>query len=208
MGSNVLPVDPTLLLLLIGFLFIIVFGGLSLMRREGLSGQFAAEALVLIAFMVALGYFIGPPLNPFVFLAVLYLVTMRSRLLVDVANLLARRGKHTAAMRLYRLGLAWHPDATARLIVLANRGAAELHAGDASTAIATLTGVLAEANLPRLGIKYEAATRYNLGLAHETAGQWPLASAQYNEALDTLPGSPYARAAAAALKRHKQHPGS
>ena len=167
MGSSVLPIDPTLLLLLI-----------------------------------------GPPLNPFVFLAVLYLVTMRSRLLVDVANLLARRGKHTVAMRLYGLGLAWHPDATGRLIVLANRGAAELHAGGASTAIATLTGVLAEANLPRLGIKYEAATHYNLGLAYETVGQWPLASAQYNEALDTLPGSPYARAAAAALKRHKQHSGS
>ncbi|MFH1086458.1 MAG: tetratricopeptide repeat protein, partial [Chloroflexota bacterium] len=202
--NTLLQIDPYLLLLLIGFLFIVVFGGLSLMRREGLSGQFTAEALALIALMAGGSWLAGAPLNPFAFLAVLYLITMRSRLLVDVANLLARRGNHAAASKLYRLGLVWRPDTTSRLIVLSNRGAAELHSGDAPAAIATLSDVLSERNLPRLGIKYEAATRYNLGLAYETAGQWPLASAQYNEALDTLPGSPYARAAAAALKRHKQ----
>jgi tetratricopeptide (TPR) repeat protein len=196
--------DPTLLLLLVGFMYVVVFGGLSFMRREGLSGKFALEAIVLIVVMVGGARLAGETLSPFLFLVLLYLITMRSRLIVDVANLLAKRGDYAAAMRLYGVGLAWWPDITARLIVLANRGAAELRSGRVPQAIETLQYVLSAENLPRLGLKYEAATRYNLGLAYESAGQWASASAQYNEALDLLPTSPYARAAAAALKRHKQ----
>jgi tetratricopeptide (TPR) repeat protein len=198
--------DPYLLSLLIACLYIVVFGGLSLLRREGLSVQFAVEAIVLTALLVGGSYAIGIPINPILLLVVLYLVTMRSRLIVDLANLLARRRNYGAAFKLYQLGLAWWPDTSARLIVLANRGAAELHSGEVDTAIKTFQAVMDSEQRSRLGIKYEAATNYNLAYAYEQAGEGSKAIAHYNAAIDTLPGSLYAKAAQAALKRQKKKP--
>lgn len=196
--------NPYLFSTLIACLYVVVFGGLSLLRREGLSAQLALESIVLTAILVGGSYAIGMPINAVLLLVVLYLVTMRSRLLVDVANLLARRGSHAAAFRLYQVSLAWLPDVSARLIVLANRGAAELHSGDVDKAIDTLESVLHSEQRSRLGIKYEAATNYNLAYAYEKAGEDAKASAHYHEAIDALPGSPYARAAESALQRRKE----
>lgn len=196
--------DPYLLLLLTACLFILVFGGLGVVRREGLSIQFVVEAVLVTAVLVGGGWLVGIPVNPFLFLALLYIVTLRSRLLTDVANTLARRRSYAAAFRLYRLALALRPDATGRLIVLANLGAARLHSGQLEAAIETLQGVLSPAQGPGLGIKYEAATHYNLGYAYEMSGNEAQAVAEYNEAIDTLPGSLYAQAAQSALRRRKQ----
>jgi tetratricopeptide (TPR) repeat protein len=196
--------DPYLLSLLTACLYIVVFGGLSLLRREGLSVQFALESVVATAVLVGGSLVVGLPISPILLLIVLYLVTMRSRLLVDIANLLARRRRYQSAFKLYELGLAWWPDVSARLIVLANRGAAELHSGQVDTAIKTFEGVLDSEQRPRLGIKYEAATQYNLAYAYEQAGDEAKAIAHYNEAIDVLPGSLYAKAAQAALKRRKK----
>jgi tetratricopeptide (TPR) repeat protein len=196
--------DPNLLLLLIGCLFILLFGGLSFIRREGLSAQFALEAAVLTALLVGGSWLTRIQLSPFLFLILLYLVTMRSRLTVDVANVLAERDKYDLAFRLYRLGLAWWPDASSRLIVLTNRGVAELRSGQVEEAIATLRSVLEVEERPHLGLKYEAACQYSLGLAYEKRGESAKAVQQYNEAIDTLPGSTYAQAAQAALKRRKK----
>ncbi len=193
-----LVIDPYLLLLLIAALYVLMFGGLSLMRREGLSGQFAFEALALTALLVGGCWLARLPLSPVLFLLLLYLITMRSRLLVDIANLMARRERYPLAFRLYDLALSLRPDASARLAGLANRS------GQVQAAIATLEGALAPEHRPRLGLKYEAAVHFNLGLAYESAGQWPRASHQYNEAIDALPGSPYARAAKARLERHRK----
>jgi tetratricopeptide (TPR) repeat protein len=204
-----MSLDPILLLLLTAFLFILVFGGLSLMRREGLSVQFAVETLVLTALLVGGTWLAGIGLSPIVLLIVLYVLTMRSRLLVDLAALLGRRGRYAAAFRLYRLGLAWWPDKSSRLIILANRGAAELRSGQVEAAIETLEGVLAPENQPNLGLRYEAASRYNLGWAFEKAGEDAKAVREYNEVLDLFPGSVFAQAAGAALKRRrKQDSGS
>jgi tetratricopeptide (TPR) repeat protein len=197
-------IDPYLLLLLIGCLFILVFGGLSFLRREGLSVQFALESGVLTALLVGGSWLAGAPLNPFLFLILLYLVTMRSRLMVDMANLFASRDRYSLAFPLYRLSLAWWPDAASRLIVLTNRGIAELRSGQVDASIQTLERVLNVEERPRLGIKYEAACRYNLGLAFEQKDEWTQASAQYNEVVDLLPGSAYAQAAQAGLKRRKK----
>jgi tetratricopeptide (TPR) repeat protein len=57
---------------------------------------------------------------------------------------------------------------------------------------------------PRLGLKYEAACHYNLGYAYEKQGQDAKAVSQYNEAIDVLPGSLYAKAAQVALERRKK----
>jgi len=196
--------DPTLLLLLIASLFVLVFGGLGYIRREGLSIQFALEAMALTALLVGGSWLLGIQLNPFLFLLLLYLITMRSRLTVDLANLLVRRGQYDLAFRLYNLGLAWWPDDSAKLIVLANRGAAELRSGQIDTAIETIEAILTTEKRPRLGLKYEAASRYNLGYAYEQKGEDAKSVAQYNEAIDLLPGSVYAQAAQAALRRRKQ----
>jgi len=203
-GSEMGNLDPTLLLVLIACLYILVFGGMSFLRREGLSVQFALEVVALSILLIGGSWLSGIALNPILFLLILYLVTMRSRLIVDVANLLVRQGRHKAAFTLYRLGLAWWPDASSRLIVLANRGAAELYCDQVEPAIHTLESVLKEEKQPGLGLKYEAACRYNLGLAYEAHGETARAVQQFNEVIDLLPGSPYARAAQAALKRRKK----
>jgi tetratricopeptide (TPR) repeat protein len=200
----VITIDPYLLNILIGCLFILVFGGLSYLRREGLSIQFALESVALIALFVGASWLLNVEPNPLLLLILLYLVTLRSRLLVDVANLLVQRGRPEAAFRLYDLSLAWWPDAASRLIVLANRGAAQLRSGHVDAAIETLERVLSTDEQPRLGIKYEAACHYNLGYAYEKKGEMGQAVVEYNRAIDILPGSPYAQAAQAALKRRKK----
>ena len=199
-----LNLDPTLLLLLVSCLFILVFGGLGYLRREGLSIQFALEAIGLTILLVGGAWIIGAQLSPFLLLVVLYLVTMRSRLTVEVANMLAKRKQYDLAFKLYQLSLAWWPDAASKLIVLTNRGAAELYSGQIDSAIQTLEDVLRIDERPRLGLKYEAACHYNLGCAYDKKGEDAKASAQYNEAIDVLPGSLYANAAQAALKRRRQ----
>lgn len=198
-----LNLDPTLLLLLIACLFILTFGGLSYMRREGLSARFALEAVGVTVLLVGGASLLAVSLNPFLFLILLYLLTMRSRLAVDIANVLAQRGNYGPAFSLYGLALAWWPDAATQLIVLANRGAAELRSGQVEAAIRTLEGVLEPAKRHHLGRNAEAVSRYNLGVAYERRGETTKATQQFHEVVDLAPGSPYARAAAAALERRR-----
>jgi len=201
-----LSLNPIALNLLIACLYILVFGALSLLRREGLSAQFALESVGVTAILMGGAWLLGIGLSPVVLLVVLYLVTMRSRLLVDLANVLAQRGQYAVAFRVY--GLAEHvwPDTTSRLIAQANRGAAEVHFAKLEAAIATLEGVLDEGKRHHLGIKYEAACRYNLAVAYDRAGQPAKATQLFNEVIELLPGSLYARGAEAALKRRREAP--
>ena len=84
--------NPSLLLIIIGFLYVLFFGGLSWLRREGLSLQFAIEAIVIILFSTGLANLLNVTINPVLFLFVLYLITARVRLLADIAVLFAKRG--------------------------------------------------------------------------------------------------------------------
>lgn len=173
------------------------------MRREGLSLQFALEALGLSALLVGGSWLLLTPLHPVLFLLILYLITMRSRLIVDLANLLIQRNRPQPAFALYKLALALRPDLSSRLIVLVNQGAAYLHQGQVHSAIAILEGVLEETQRPRLGTKYEAACRYNLGYAYELKGEDAKANTQYHQTIDLLPGSVYAQGAQASIRRRK-----
>ena len=82
--------NPHLLIVILGLFYILIFGGMSLLRREGLSTQFAVEALLITALVEVIALLTNTAVDPILFLIFIYLVTMRGRLLVDLANFLPR----------------------------------------------------------------------------------------------------------------------
>ena len=197
-----------LVLLLEGMLFGVVFGALSLLRREGLSGQFAFEALVITLIAVGITKLTGIPIHPVLFLVILYLLTMRVRLLVDIANVLAQRNMLNQADRLYTLAAHLWPDRTGYLIVRINLGTLRLHQGVLDEAIDIFKEILQKSSQGGLGIKHEAVTHYNLGVAYRRKKLEAQAIVEFAAVLDTWPSSEYARHAEAALARdrHKDKP--
>lgn len=195
------------ILLLEGLAYTVLFGGLSLLRREGLSAQFAIEATIITVIASGLTALSGFPTHPILFLIILYLITMRARLLVDVGNVLAQRGQLAHAGRLYTLATRLWPDKTSRLIVQVNQGAACLQQGALDEAIDILKGVLQQAGQGYLGVKHEAAAHYNLGVAYRRKKLDAQAIVEFNAVVDTWPASEYARRAEAALAqdRHRDH---
>lgn len=194
---------PALLILSIGLLYILGFGGLSLLRRQGLSLRFAVEGLIVTAIGVAV-VFAFPRFPPLLFLVILYLITMRARLLVDLANVLLGRKRYEQAMQLYRTALRLWPDPVSRQIVLINRGVAELCAAEAETAYNTLREALIGQEV-KIGAHYMAAGYYNLGLAARRSGHQAEAVRYFNQAIDILPHSIYAQAARRALQEPPSH---
>ncbi|MBC7264812.1 MAG: tetratricopeptide repeat protein [Chloroflexi bacterium] len=194
-----MSISPVALLLLVGLLFTLAFRLLSQLRREGLASQFTVEALVLTGLGAAYSYVVAP-LHPLLFLVLLYLITMRVRLLVDLGNSLAARRQYESALGLFRLAMRLRPDDVGRRIVLINRGVTQLLMGAPEEARASLAEALAQ-ETTRLGAKYLAAGFYNLGLACQRLGQEAEAIRRFNQAIDAFPASIYARAAEQALKR-------
>ncbi len=190
--------ENTTLILLTGLIYIVGFGGLMVLRRQGLSARFALEGLALTALATVLTY-AWPAISPLLFLAVLYLVTMRVRLLVDVGNLFGNRGDYSRALALLGLALRLGPDEAGRRIVLINRGVVELRMKTPEAARRTLEEALAGEQV-RLGALYLAAGFYNLGLAYRRTGNNNEAVRYLRRAIEIFPGSPYARAAARALE--------
>ena len=197
-----------LLLLLEGLLYVVFFGALSLFRREGLSIPFAIEATVITAAAAGLTAFTPLTVNPIVMLVIVYLVTMRVRLLVDVGTLLAQRGQFAQAERFLAFALRLWPDPSGRLIVQVNQGVARLQQNALDEAIAILKAVLEQGRQGYLGVKYESAAHYNLGVAYRRKRMDAQATAEFNAVLDIWPASVYARSAALALQqeRHKDKP--
>ena len=200
--------NPPVMLLLEGLLFAVVFGALTLFRREGLSVRFAVEATAVAALAAGLTAFTPFAVSPILFLIILYLATMRVRLLVDLGTLFAQRGQLERADRLYQLALRLWPDQTGRLLVEVNRGAACLQRSALDEAITIFKGVLQQAGQGYLGVKYESAAHYNLGAAYRRKKMDAQATAEFNAVLDTWPASVYARRAEIALEqgRHKHKP--
>jgi tetratricopeptide (TPR) repeat protein len=203
-----MSIHPSLLNLLIGFIYILGFGAVSLVRRQGLSLRFAVEGLIVTAVGAAASY-AGVSFHPLLLLIVLYLITMRVRLLVDLGNWFTSRGQHRRAQSLYRFALRLWPDAVGRQIVLINRGVSELGMREPETACRTLEEALACENV-RLGAKYLAAGYYNLGLACRRTGREAEAIRHFNEAIDAYPHSIYGVAARRALEEQPpdEKPGS
>ena len=193
-----------IILLLVGFSYIVLFGAVSLLRREGLSRRFAFEALIITLIVSGLTTLTGIQPHPVLFLILLYLLTMRVRLLVDLGNIFARRGQFELADKLYNLAASLWPDATNSLILRVNQGTSLLQQKKLDEAIAIFNEVLEQAALGYLGVKYEAAAHYNLGVAYLRKNMDARASIAFNAVIDTWPASEYARRAEVALEKHRR----
>lgn len=196
-----LTFDSPILILFLGFTYVVLFGLLSLMRREGLSVQFALEAVVITLIAAALGGSVPGGINPVLFLLVLYLVTMRVRISVEAANFFARTGKFSRAEQIYKLGERLFPDHTNRIIVRINVGTLRLQQGLLEEAISIFKEILAKAGHGDVGVKYEAAAHYNLGVAYLRKDMDAKAQDEFHSVLETWPLSEYGRRAEAALKK-------
>ncbi len=192
-----------LLLVLMALLYTLLVGGLGALRREGFSLQFAAEVLITSAALLLVSLITGQAVHPILFLAILYLVTMRVRLLVDLANLLAKRGNHRQASGVYAAALKMQPDAVCRQVVVLNQGVHYLKQERLDEAIELLHGLVKEsgADLP---LKIEAGARYNLAVAYQRRGDEAKAVAEFNKVIDVMPGSLYGHGAQKALERGRE----
>jgi len=189
---------PSLLISLIGLLFILGFGLLSYLRRQGISNRFVIEGLIITAVFAAISFVL--PINLIIFLIIIYLITMRVRLLVDLGSWLTSKKRFRQALNIYQFALRLWPDAVTRQIVLINQGFTELRMGESEAAFLTLEEALASESL-KPGAKYQSAGFYNLGLACRRTGREARAIRHFNEAIDALPNSIYAHAARQALKK-------
>ncbi len=190
--------------LLLALLYIVLFGGLGLLRREPLSLRFAVEGLLFTALIYAIYWASGYLMSPVLFIILLYIVTMRAQVLVDAGNMVARMGKWNLARRLYSLGERLSVSDPSRWAARINTGACFLKEGRLEEAIRALTALVGNADKGNLPPKHEAACRYNLGLALMRSGQCAEAVHQLNEVIELLPGSLYAIGASAELKRYRK----
>ncbi len=200
-GLPMAAMPPPVLILFIGFAYVVLFGGLSLLRREGLSLRFGVESIVITGAASAISALAGVVIHPVLFLIVLYLITMRVRWLVDIATALARNGHFSRAESLFDLAERLWPDPTGKLVIQVNRGTAFLQSGKLTEAIRLLKGVLEKSGEGYLGVKYEAAAHYNLGVAYLRNHQEASAIVEFNTVLDTWPGSRYANHAMTAIDK-------
>jgi tetratricopeptide (TPR) repeat protein len=191
---------PSLLILLVGLLYILGFDILSLIRRQGISSRFAIEGLLITAIFAAIAYFM--PVNLLVFLIILYLITMRVRILVDLASWLTSRKRYEQALNTYSFALRLSPDDATRILTLINRGVTQLRMGEPEAAFNSLEEAMSDQTV-QLGAKYQSAGFYNLGLACKRTGREARAIRHFNQAIDTLPTSIYAHGARQAMKEGK-----
>ncbi|MGQ9832913.1 MAG: tetratricopeptide repeat protein [Candidatus Villigracilaceae bacterium] len=191
------------ILLLEGLSFVVLFGVVSLLKREGLSRRFAIEAVILTLLVSGATVLANVQTHPVLFLIILYLFTMRVRLLVDVGNIFAARAQFDLADKFYALAANLWPDETNRLILKVNQAASLLQRQELDEAIAALSEVIQQAKTGYLGVKYEAAAHYNLGVAYLRKNMMARAIIAFNAAIDTWPASEYARRAETALKKQR-----
>lgn len=196
--------NPYMLLIVIGIFYILMFGGLSILRREGLSLQFAIEVILITALIEGIAFLMGTPVDPLAYLIFIYLISMRGRLLVDLANLFSSRGRQGNAIKLLQLAMRLLPDRSTRLVIQVNMGIVQLRRKNPASAKELFEAVLNDMeDGGGLGIKYEAACRYNLGQALMQLSNEAEAVRQFNETMIIFPNSIYSKAAERALERYR-----
>jgi tetratricopeptide (TPR) repeat protein len=194
----------SIILLIEGFSYIVLFGAVSLLKREGLSSRFAFESVIITMIVSGLTFLTGIQTHPVLFLVLIYLLTMRVRILVDLGTIFAKRTQFEQAEKLYNLASSLWPDATNGLILKVNQATSLLQQKKLDEAISIYNDVLKQAEQGYLGVKYEAATHYNLGVAYLRKNMDARASIAFNTVIDTWPVSEYARRAQIALEKHRR----
>lgn len=194
--------DPNLTILLVALMFILIFGGLPVLRKEEPSLQLAVEVLVITGVSIGTSLLTGLRLDPVLFLILLYLIVMRCRLLMDLGNLLSARGRHQPALSVYQLIMRLGPDFPIRLIALISYSAVLVRVGALEEAIRILEEIL-EKWEERLHPKHESACHYNLAVAYMRMGRESRAVSEFNQTIDAWPMSLYAQHAEAALERRR-----
>ena len=196
--------NPHLLILAIGIFYTLIFGALSLLRREGLSAQFAIEGSVITTMVVGIALLTNTVVDPLPFLIFIYLITMRGRLLVDLANALSSRGRQRDAIKLLQWAMRLLPDRSTRMVIQVNMGIVQLRRKNPDSAQELFDEVLKEMDAAGgLGIKYEAACRYNLGKALMQQDREVEAVRQFNETSIIYPTSIYARSAERIMEQRR-----
>jgi tetratricopeptide (TPR) repeat protein len=196
--------NPHLLNVFIGLVYILLFGALSLLRREGLSTQFAIEVFAITVLVEGIALLTNAVVGPLAFLIFVYLITMRCRLLVDLANVLSSRGRQRDAIKLLQITMRLLPDHTTRMVIQVNMGIVQLRRKNPTSAQEIFEGVLKEMEESEgLGVKYEAACRFNLGQALMQQNKEAEAVRQFNETAVIYPGSIYARSAERILEKRR-----
>jgi tetratricopeptide (TPR) repeat protein len=196
--------SSTIFILIVGFSYIVLFGGLTLLRREGLSLQFAVEAIAISLLAAAASLYLDLSIPPVLFLFLLYVFTMRIRLLVELATLMAQQEKPSLAQKLFALAEHLFPDASNQLVIEVNRAVFLIKQNLLTEAVTLLKEILASERRPFLAAKYEAATHYNLGIAYLKLDQEAQAVAELNQAIETLPTSIYAHHAMSILEKRRR----
>jgi tetratricopeptide (TPR) repeat protein len=196
--------NPHLIILAVGIFYILVFGAMSLLRREGLSTQFAIESFIITIVVVGIALLTNTTVDPILFLIFIYLITMRGRLLVDLSSFLSSRGRQRDAIKLLQFAMRLMPDHSTRLVIQVNMGIVQLQRKNPASAQALFEEVLQEMDeRGGLGIKYEAACRYNLGQALIQQGKEAEAVRQFNETMIIFPNSIYSKAASRSLEQRR-----
>ena len=194
--------NPHLVIVLAALLFILVTGGLSLLRREVPSVRLVVEVLALTGLSIGISIVTGASLNPIFFFIFLYLITMRCRVLIDLGNLLSSWGYHKAALSAYRLSMRLEPDLITRITALVSYAAVLVRVGVLEEAIRILEEVL-EKHGEGMHPKHNSACHYNLGVAYMRLGNESRAVREFNDTIDAWPLSLYATGASAALERRR-----
>lgn len=197
-----------LIILLVGLAYVLLVGGLALFRREGLSTRFAVESICITAITSGLAALTGIPINPVLFIILLYLLTMRVRILVDFGNIFARRGNNRPAGSIYDFASRLWPDAASSLVLKVNQATLFLQEKKLDESIALFTDVLQQAGQGYLGIKYEAAAHFNLGVAYQRKNLPGRATVEFNAVIDTWPTSLFAHRAQEALDNQRSRENS
>lgn len=192
-----------ILLALIGLSYIVIFGAMAVFRREGLSIRFVVESAGVTAIAVIVVVITPFHIHPVIFLLLLYLITLRVRLLVDLANTLAMRGNYNQAEKIYTFAARLWPDSGSNLIVKVNHAIMLLHKSQVDESIDLFNDIFSQANKGYLGTKYKAAAHYNLGVAYLRKNNPSMAMAEFNTVIETWPASLYARRAQDALERQQ-----
>jgi tetratricopeptide (TPR) repeat protein len=187
------------LIIFIGFIYVLMYGGMSYLRHEGLSLRFAVEGIFITLVFCLLAWVGVFNINPLIFIIILYMVTMRVRWLVDLASFFAKKGRFTVADQIFDIAFHSWPDKAGMAVIEINRGVSFIQQKKYDDAILVLKKVIRDDSPGNIGVKFESAAHYNLAVAYQRTGNDALSIIEFNVCLDIWPISEYARRASQAL---------